>query len=179
MKLADAIKLLQPAGSEIKNRTRWADLGCGNGLFTKALASLIDRGSTIYCVDSNQSSLNEIPDLYNEQVIEKIQADFVKDHLPFEKLNGILMANSLHFVKDKTAFLQKLNGYLQKDHCLLIVEYDTDKANRWVPYPLSFQSLSTLFVATDKYKVTKLNEHSSIYNNGKMYSVLVQKVNNS
>lgn len=174
MQLKDAIQLLQPAQLQLKNRNRWADLGCGNGLFTKALAHLIDPGSIIYYVDSNQSSLNEIPKQYNEQVFEKVQADFVKDHLPFEKLNGILMANSLHFVKDKTVFLQKLNSYLQKDSCLIIVEYDTDKANRWVPYPLSFQSLLNLFMATDEYKVTKLNEHPSIYNNGKMYSALIQ-----
>ena len=162
MQLKDAILLLQPAQLQVENRNRWADLGCGNGLFTTALAHVIDPGSIIYCIDSNQSSLKEIPDQYNEQVIEKVQADFVKDHLPFEKLDGILMANSLHFVKDKTVFLQKLNGYLQKDYCLIIVEYDTDKANKWVPYPLSFQSLSNLFMTTTKYKVTKLNEHSSI-----------------
>jgi trans-aconitate methyltransferase len=173
MQLKDAIQLLQPAQLQLKNRKRWADLGCGNGLFTKALAHLIDPKSTIYCVDTNHSSLDEIPNQYHEQVIEKIQADFVKDHLPFEKLDGILMANSLHFVNDKTVFLQKLNSYLQKDSCLIIVEYDTDKANKWVPYPLSFQSLLNLFMATDKYKVTKLKEHSSIYNNGKMYSALI------
>lgn len=175
MQLKDAILLLQPAQLQVENRNRWADLGCGNGLFTKALTSVLDAGSIVYCVDSNRSSLDEIPGQYNEQVIEKVQADFVKDHLPFEKLDGILMANSLHFVKDKTVFLQKLNSYLQKDYCLIVVEYDTDKANKWLPYPLSFQSLLNLFMATDKYKVTKLNEHPSIYNNGKMYSALIQK----
>lgn len=177
MQLNDAIFLLQPAQPQLKHRKRWADLGCGNGLFTTALAHLIDPGGIIYCVDSNQSSLSQIPNQYNKQAIEKVQADFVLDHLPFTNLSGILMANSLHFVKDKTDFLKKLNGYLQKDHCLIIVEYDTDKANRWVPYPVSFQSLLNLFIAADKYKVTKLNEHSSIYNNGKMYSALIQVIN--
>lgn len=176
MQLKDAIQLLQPAQPQLKNRNRWADLGCGNGLFTKALAHLIDPGSIIYCVDTNQSSLNEIPKQYNEQVIEKVQADFVKGHLPVENLTGILMANSLHFVKDKATFFQKLNKYLQKDHCFIIVEYDTSVANRWVPYPMNFQSLVNLFTVTEEYKVTKLDEYSSIYNNGKMYSALINNI---
>ncbi|WP_276502342.1 methyltransferase domain-containing protein [Terrimonas pollutisoli] len=176
MQLKDAIQLLQPAQPQLKNRNRWADLGCGNGLFTKALAHLIDPGGIIYCVDTNQSSFNEIPDQYNEQVIEKVQADFVKDDLPVENLTGILMANSLHYVKDKATFFKKLNKYLQKDHYFIIVEYDTSVANRWVPYPLNFQSLLNLFMATDKYSVTKLNEHLSIYNNGKMYAALIDCV---
>lgn len=173
MKLADAIKLLHPARPQLSNKTLWADLGCGNGLFTQALASVIDPGSIIYSVDTSQSVLNQVPGEYNGQTITKVHANFVTDHLPFEKLDGILMANSLHFVADKKLFLQKLHNYLQSDHCLLIVEYDTDKANRWVPYPVSFSSLPGLFNVTDGYSVTKLNEHPSVYNNGKMYSALV------
>ena len=173
MQLPDAIQLLQPAATQLKNTHRWADLGCGDGLFTKALAYLIDPGSTIYCVDRNSSPLSNIPSRYNEQIIKIIRTDFVKEPLVFDDLDGILMANSLHYVKDKKAFFQKLNIHLQKIHCLLIVEYDTTVANKWVPYPIDYQSLAEMFISKRNYGITKLNEYASIYNGGRMYAALI------
>jgi hypothetical protein len=54
------------------------------------------------------------------------------------------MANSLHFVREKEALLGRVRGYLKEDGRFLIVEYDTDRGNRWVPHPLSFQSWQQL-----------------------------------
>ena len=57
------------------------------------------------------------------------------------------MANSLHFVRDKAAVLALVRGYLRDGGRLVLVEYDTDHGNLWVPHPLSFDTWRT--VSTD------------------------------
>jgi hypothetical protein len=48
------------------------------------------------------------------------------------------MANALHFVRDKRPVVQLLCSYLKEDGRFLLVEYDTDRGNPWVPHPLSY-----------------------------------------
>ncbi len=132
MQLNEAFKLIQHP--VIKEKTAYADLGCGNGLFTKALAQLLSAQSVIYAVDKNQTALNNFSVDANIQ-LQKINIDFIKDEFPFRNLSGILMANSLHYVEDKNAFLLKAKASLEPNGYLIIVEYDTDKASHWVPYP--------------------------------------------
>ena len=175
MKKSDAIELLRPGLTAQGPIQVWADLGSGNGTFTKALAHLLNNGSIIYAVDTLIASLNEIPGLFNGCRIDKIEADFVKDELPLANLDGILMANSLHFVNDKPSLIAKISGYMKHRHHLLIVEYDTDTANRWVPFPQGFDALKNLFLASQYHMVEKLNEHPSVYANGNMYSAIISK----
>lgn len=154
----------------------WCDLGCGSGIFTLALADLLPSDSLIYAVDQNESSLKSIPASHRRVKIEKHCADFVENELPFASLDGILMANSLHYVRYKNDFLRKIEKIVSSTNFhLLIVEYDDDTPNEWVPYPLSFRSLEKLFARTGYSKIVKLNERKSIFNRGAMYSALISK----
>lgn len=56
------------------------------------------------------------------------------------------MANSLHFVPytHKEATLRLIKGYLQPKGRLVLVEYDSDSGNFWVPYPLSYPTWEKL-----------------------------------
>ena len=65
------------------------------------------------------------------------------------------MANALHFVREKAPVVEQWRGYLRENGRLLLVEYNTDRGNRWVPYPLSFPSWAALaercgFARTEK-----------------------------
>lgn len=174
MELQQAIELIYSNSIIQPKATAWADLGCGIGLFTQALAHLLQPASTIYAVDSNKSALSQLRSLTNDVNLNKIQADFVSDDLSFHHLDGILMANSLHYIKDKISFIQKAQKWLQPDGCFLLVEYDTDSANPWVPFPLSFTTLRQLFIQLGYKEVEKLQERPSIYNRAAIYSALVK-----
>jgi hypothetical protein len=41
MQIKEAISLIKTEGFFEDTKTKWADLGCGSGLFTRALASLL------------------------------------------------------------------------------------------------------------------------------------------
>lgn len=173
MTLQQAITLLQNKNIYCDTKSVWADLGCGSGLFSYALVSILNKDSIIYAIDKNISSFRNISSV-KTGFIKLVELDFEKSTLPFYNLDGILMANSLHFVKDKKGFLGKLKNYLTKKSCFLIVEYDTEISNHWVPYPISYLSLKKLFNDAGYTSVTKINERPSAFNRGNLYSVMIR-----
>lgn len=173
MQLSEAIEFIRHPSHSKTAGAVWADLGCGAGLFTFALAHLLPPGSTVYGVDKNP--VNFGPWLQPEEVRTlSLQLDFVADTLPLPALDGILMANSLHYVADKPALLDRLARSLKPGGHLLMVEYDTDKpVPQWVPYPLSFQSLRRLFEKAGYGTVQKLGERPSVYGRARMYAAII------
>jgi methylase of polypeptide subunit release factors len=97
--LSDAIEMLSDSGIETPCATTWADLGCGDGTFTLALASLLAAGSTIHAMDRDASALQNIPPEHHGVRIQTHYGDFTRQPWPFARLDGILMANSLHYVE--------------------------------------------------------------------------------
>jgi trans-aconitate methyltransferase len=173
MQPSEAITMLEPAGWVSNTPQTWADLGCGKGIFTVALSSLLPTGSTVYAIDRDADNLRFVPTQYQGKNIETKQADFtINPSLPL--LDGILMANSLHFVRDRNNFGLMLRSMLKENGRLLIVEYDTDSANRWVPFPVSFVSLEKWASQTGFRNVKRLKERASIYQRSKMYSAVAE-----
>lgn len=174
MELNDAISLIQTIEIESGTPQTWADLGSGSGLFTRALAHMLAAKSIIYAVDRNQASAKSKSLSNNVQIIP-VQLDFVKYPLDLKSLDGILMANALHFVPDKKNFLDKTSVWFKNRPTFLIVEYDSDKPNPYVPYPLSFLTLKQLFQDAGFSSIVKITERPSLYNSGKMYSAIITK----
>ena len=79
----------------------------------------------------------------NSQNLNLIVGDFSRS-LDLPILDGIVMANSLHFFKDKEKILRHVSSYLKPNGLLLIVEYNVDSGNPWVPYPFSFETYCKL-----------------------------------
>lgn len=119
----------------------WADLGAGGGAFTLALADLIGETGTIYAVDRDQGALRRLARAMQEQfptvTLHCMTADFERP-LQLPPLDGIVMANSLHFVRHKENTLARVRSYLKPTGRLLLVEYNSDKGNLWVPYPFTY-----------------------------------------
>ena len=152
----------------------WADLGSGEGAFTLALAELIGASGEIYSVDRDRRALAEQDRSFRARfpnnVVHFITADFTQP-LDLPLLNGIVMANSLHFVRNQDAVLQRVKSYLRPGGRLLLVEYNADRGNTWVPYPLSYTTWERMASRNDFSSTRLLNAHPSRFLN-EIYSAM-------
>ena len=157
MNHADHVALLAGGVTQGEGGT-WADLGAGTGAFTLALADLIGPHGIIHAIDRDRAALAELRSAYVSAVpqaeLRARTADFTR-RLDLRDLDGVVMANSLHFVEDKVVVLRLVRGYLKSGGRLLVVEYDSDLGNDWVPHPFTFETWRALareagFVETRK-----------------------------
>src|SRR4029453_705710 len=89
MRLRDAIDMLANADVDALGPTIWADLGCGDGTFTVALADRLASGSLIHAIDLDGSALRRIPSAHKGVRISTYNGDFMKQPWPFAGLDGI------------------------------------------------------------------------------------------
>lgn len=134
---------------------RWADLGSGGGNFTLALASLLGPSASITAVDRDPWALRRLASRLPSA--RALEADFRKP-LGIGPLEGVLMANSLHFVRDKAPVLELACELLVPGGRLVVVEYGTDHGNLWVPHPFSYRSWERLAAAAGLVGTRKAGE---------------------
>jgi SAM-dependent methyltransferase len=125
----------------------WADFGSGAGAFTLALADLLGPGGSIVSIDRDATAMasqaRALREAFPLVAVTPLVADFARP-LDLPPLDGIVMANSLHFARDKRAVLRLVRAYLRPAGRLVLVEYDADRGNPWVPYPLSYGTWEAL-----------------------------------
>ena len=164
--------MLVASGVDALGPTTWADLGCGTGTFTLALADLLSPGSTIHAMDEDGSVLRGIPSRHKDVSITTHRGDFTNGTWPFASLDGILMANSLHYVNDQAAFIRTCEGRMSLPRRFLVVEYDMDESSRWVPHPVSRGRLMSLFTDAGYSSITMLRSRPSVYRRASLYAAL-------
>ena len=145
----------------------WADLGAGDGAFTLALRDLAGPEVEIYSIDKDDQKLHYQKQAFDKKFpqtnIQYLQKDFTKT-LNLPQLDGIVMANSLHYVQHQHTFLTFLTQhYLKPGGKLILIEYNIDDPNHWVPYPLSYKTFETLAKETGFSKVKLLEKIPSSY----------------
>jgi ubiquinone/menaquinone biosynthesis C-methylase UbiE len=127
-------------GDQRSNGLQWLELGAGEGAFTLALADLLGPGAKIVALDRDGSALRrlaeELPRQFPGRTLEIVAGDF-RDSLPAGPFDGVLAANSLHFVADPVEVLRRARAVLRPAGRLIVVEYDADRGNPWVPHPFS------------------------------------------
>ncbi len=125
----------------------WADLGSGDGAFTLALRDLLGPETEIFSVERDEARLDQQQRnflvRFPQSNIHFIHADFTQP-LDLPPLAGLVMANALHFYLDKERLMRRLRDYIRDDGRLVVVEYNVNKGNTWVPYPFSFETFRTL-----------------------------------
>jgi SAM-dependent methyltransferase len=143
---ADHVALIRPGVVGMESG-RWADLGAGSGAFTLALADLLGGRGSIVAVDRDRRALDEgaraVQRAFPGAYLTTLVADFTAP-LDVGRLDAIVMANSLHFVRDPRPVLVRLVGLLRPGGRFVLVEYDTDGGNHWVPFPMSYPTWERL-----------------------------------
>jgi hypothetical protein len=84
-------------------------------------------------------------------LVTTVTADFTR---PFELpglgapgLDGVLLANALHYVRDAAAMLARVAAMLRPGGRVVLIEYDRRAPNPWVPFPIPMADLPALAAA--------------------------------
>ena len=146
----DHVGLLRPA---VEPGGTWADIGAGQGAFTLALADLLGPGGRIVAVDRDRRALEAnaaaMGSRFPATRLTTLVADFASDGpLPLgeldalDGLDGLVAANSLHFQAPdrQVPVVRALAAQLRRGGRFVVVEYDADRGNPWVPHPFSYRS---------------------------------------
>ncbi len=177
MEHADHVRLLRDGvpgtGGE---RAVWADLGAGTGAFTLALAELLGPGATIYAVDRDAAALRRqeraMRARFPRTAVRYVVGDLARPAgLALPPLDGVVMANVLHFFRDKAPLLAWVRDALEPGGRLLLVEYNADRGNPWVPYPLSYATWAALAARSGLDETRLLARQPSRFL-GEIYSAL-------
>ena len=152
----------------------WADFGSGGGAFTLALAEILGSGTQIISIDKDSVSLQRqkrtLQARYPGVQMKYLNADYTQP-LQLSPLAGVVMANALHFQRNKEPVLAQIKSYLQPSGRLILVEYNQDQGNTWVPYPLSFPTWQNL-ACKSGFTATRLLARRPSRFMGEIYSAL-------
>lgn len=179
--------------------THWADLGCGSGTFTLALADLLAPGSIIEAIDLRPGIAAQTT--ANGVTIHPRTADFTTLHfatparatpdstapsptgptarpemIPDRAWPGLkpLMYHGI-LMANSLHYVPDQHAFLTrlKTNALLLIEYDIDiPVARWVPYPLSFSKATTLLKSAHWPRIEKLGTHPSAFGQSELYAAL-------
>jgi len=176
MNHADHVRLIasgipEPGG-------QWADMGSGDGAFTLALRDVAGSEVEIVAVDTNQGALrllaNKMDSIFPGANVQALPEDMT-GQLDLQGLDGIIAANSLHYVdrRRQSLVLRGSRRMLRRDGRLIIVEYDADDGNRWAPFPISLKAINHLAAVAGFQPPVQLGTHPSHFLNGIYAAMLI------
>jgi SAM-dependent methyltransferase len=159
--------------------SRWLELGAGRGAFTLAIAELVGPGAAIVALDRDRRALDElagsIRGRFPDVGVEIRVADFTRPtSLPPGPFDGVLMANSLHFVRDKLPVVVAAMDVLRPGGRFVLVEYGADRGNPWVPWPIGFATWKGLADRADLRNTRLIGEVPSRFL-GTMYAAVSER----
>jgi ubiquinone/menaquinone biosynthesis C-methylase UbiE len=172
----DHVALLRPA---VEPGGTWADIGAGSGAFTLALADLIGPGGRIVAVDRDAGALRQATEAVSRTfphvAIDSLVADFRRP-LALPPLDGLVAANSLHFVSrdGQAEAVRALAAHLRPGGRFVVVEYDADRGNPWVPHPFSYPPWVRMAEAAGLVNVEEIGRVPSRFL-GAIYSAVARR----
>jgi ubiquinone/menaquinone biosynthesis C-methylase UbiE len=167
-----AKSLIEPA---IQNKTGvWADIGAGTGTFTVALQDILTEG-TIYATDKSTHMLWRLEQVENVKLVIE-DADFTKPmNLP--ELDGIILANALHYSFQPEKTLKKIISHLKVGGALIFIEYEL-KIPRppYIPFPIPQAKFRKIAANAGLSEPIEVGKVSSAYGHQHIYSVSCEKL---
>lgn len=119
---------------QLKSTDSLVDLGCGTGIYSKAIRSQMNLENKIICVDPSDKMLEKITDNNDYTILVKDAIEFADEPGKYDK---ILIKEMIHHINDKEKLLQGLFNRLNKQGILLIILLPPT-----IEYPLFQKALS-------------------------------------
>ena len=173
----DHVALIQ--GGVAGAGSRWLELGSGEGAFTLALADVLGPAGEIQAFDRDTRALAIAVDAVRRRFPEVQIAASVGDFtvaVPGGPFDGVLAAHSLHFVRYRSSVLARIRAALAPGGRLVVVEYDADGGNPWVPHPFSFVRWRDEAAAAGFTSVERLQRVPSRFLGGIYVAVAIRRV---
>jgi ubiquinone/menaquinone biosynthesis C-methylase UbiE len=146
----------------------WADFGAGTGNFTRALRDLLGPEAILYAIDRDAQALSAHRDALT------IQADFTRP-IELPPLDGVLMANALHWTRFQSETLQQIRDYLRPGGRLILVEYEVRWPRPYIPHPVPYVRFETLALEAGFTQAQYIGRRDSPSGNIGMYAALALK----
>lgn len=132
---------------KISEGLKVADVGSGSGLFTRPLAKAVGESGIVYAVDVDPALLKHVDKTAAESGLKKIRtvlAPFDDAKIP-EKVDLIVIIDTLHHIENQGPYLKKLRQYLKPGGRLALIDfskewpaghesmrYSTDDLEKWI-----------------------------------------------
>jgi SAM-dependent methyltransferase len=114
------------------------------------LVQLVGPSAEIYSIDKDRRALSDQAQSIQARFPDRapgrthfLVVDF-RQPLNLPPLDGLVMANALHFIRDKDNVLKLLHGHLKPGGKFVLVEYNIARGTPWVPYPIAYSGWEDL-----------------------------------
>jgi SAM-dependent methyltransferase len=186
VEVSDAAALIRPAVPD--RGGTWADFGAGSGTFTRALATVLGPEGHVYAIDRDPRAVAALRAWTAAQgrtavahgspaaAVVVLEADFADlgRRLDLPPLDGALVANALHFVREPGPVLARIAAAVRPGGRVVLVEYDDRPASRWVPYPLPLARLPALAERAGLDDPSLVGTQPSAYG-GRLYAAVLRR----
>lgn len=175
MTVLEATNLIRNGVGAAAGQT-WADLGAGEGTFTRALANLVGEQGRVIALDRDDVAIRALRRISRDipaPRIDVIAGDVTRLELPGVQLDGALLANVLHFMEDPAAVLARVRGQLRARGRVLVVEYERRARSPWVPFPVPLSLLETIAGRAGFATTVEVGRRTSRYQ-GELYCALLE-----
>lgn len=156
----------------------WLDAGCGDGVFADVLRESNPAELCVIGLDRDRYSLRRFSNCLDskQQPALAVLGD-LESELPFTGLDGILLANVLHYFAhpEQVNILRRVARAMNHSGMLVIVEYNSNQSTSAVPHPIPLSSVSQLLKDASFIAPQKISRVSSSYLR-EMYAVRTQRL---
>lgn len=117
---AGVVQALKPMAGDVV-----ADVGCGSGYFALKLSGPVGKGGRVIAEDIRRLPLVFLwfrTILKNERNIALVHGDSTDPHLPLQRVNEVLIANTYHELADSQAILKRVRQSLVPGGRLVVLD---------------------------------------------------------
>lgn len=121
LKVAEAVAALQLRGDEVV-----VDIGAGSGVFTVALARAVAARGRVYAVEVDQGLVDHLAKRAQEQKATNVRAvlgKFTDPNLPARDVDVAFIADVLHHIENRAAYLKNLASYLKPTGRIAVIDF--------------------------------------------------------